>query len=355
MKKSHVWLGLCLLLALAAFKQDSVAQAAPANEVMAGAGLAEAAEKARDALNDSDYKSLHEMLDAPVRGQLALLQEKFIYALEELKVSDESAMDLAKSQDPRGTLGISDVAGLRALGETDFFGFISGMLARASSRDAGNAALRWHLVAKGVGVVDSRNKYLRRMDLLNWVGAVTFANRANETISVQFSVDGQAWKLAYYSIDAADRSGDLDLGRLLEFIDKWDKDTFKWPAATRARMKEAEQYLGSARDFLRVTYSKTGEESEVNKPFEDEIATGAFDGESYVIRKCHPGLTISEYDAAVEAHPTNAADPWGLITFKWASGASKVEWFDTKADLDARVTKLKEEKEDAPAKERKFR
>jgi hypothetical protein len=346
MKKANIWLGLCLLLALAAFKQDSNAQIAPANDAMLGAGLAEAGEKARQALLDGDYRTLHGMMDAAALGQMALLQEKFSVALDESGLSDEEAKKFAEQDDPRGELGVQGVGGLRNLTETEFFGLISGMLAFKAARPVENAALRWHLVAKGVGMQEPRNKKLRRMAIMNWVGAVAYANRLDETVSLLFSLDGKDWKLAYYDVEGDDI--DLDFARTLEHADKWDKDSFKWTGRTRAMMAEGEQLLGSMRDYCRVQYAKTGEEDEVAKFFDVKVKEGNFEGMYYDVQGFHKSLPGSDFDAAVEAHPEDKSLPWALIQFKWASGESKIEWFDTRADLDARVAKLKEEQVKEP-------
>jgi hypothetical protein len=47
---------------------------------------------------------------------------------------------------------------------------------------------------------------------------------------------------------------------------------------------------------------------------------------------------------ALEVHAAGADDPWGLMTLVWASGKSKIEWFDTKAELDRHLKTLKEKK-----------
>jgi hypothetical protein len=333
MKKGYISLGLCLLLALAALKQDSVAQMAPANDAMSGAGLAEAGEKTRQALMDGDYKTLYGMMDVAAVGQMALLQEKFIVALDESGMSDEDAKKFAEQLDQRGEFAIQGVNGLRNLTEVEFFGLMSGILTSRTARPVENAALRWHLVGKGVGVQEPRNKKLRRMAIMNWVGGLVYSNRKDESVSLLFTLDGKDWKLTYYEVDA--KGADFDFAKLLEYADKWDKVSFKWTGTSRARMAEGEQLLGSVRDATRVQYSKTGV---APKKISDFQKLASFEGEYYAIEDTV--YKVSDQEAAVFVKPGDAADAWGLLVFEWASGNSSIEWFETEADRDGKVQEL---------------
>jgi hypothetical protein len=341
MKKAHIWLGLCLLLALAAFKQDSVAQIAPQNDVMAGKGLREAAVQVKDAIVGADYATVYDALRPAGQGRVELLHERFNELVRELKLDDEGAKNYADNLDPDGKLGITSLGELLGLNDKQFFGLASGLLSFAEGRDAKKVSLKWHLVEEGVGLLNTREM---GGILLPWGGSAIFENRDEEQLTLVFTVEGTEWKLATYEMEID--GPDLDFERILR--GKLDKDDLKYGAKARGPMSEGEQYLGSARDYCRVMYSKTGSEDDVTELFDKEIKSGAFDGEYYNVRNYHKRLPNSEYDAGLEAHPVNDSQPWGLIQFKWASGESSIEWFETKAELDERLAVLKEEQVKEP-------
>jgi hypothetical protein len=337
MKKAHVWLGLCLLLGLAAFNQSTSAQTGPENEAMAGVGLAEAGEKARDALLVGDYRTLYALLDAPTSGQVALSRDKFLHLLDNSDMTDESAKEFAQDRDPRGELGITSVATLTGLTEEQFFGLTSGLLEFHTERTPEQLALRWHLVQRGVGMFEP-NSWGRRRNMFHWGGTTTYANRADELISLAFTLERSEWKLADYRFEG--KGAGFSFTDMIQESLKWGPDSFKWTSRERAMMVEGEQVLGSARDRARIRYATTGKAPAALSEFEE---LEAFAGKHYAAEdKVH--LLTSESDAAVLVKPTGKARAWGLIRFKWSSGESTVEWFDTQADRDARLAKLKEKK-----------
>lgn len=86
-----------------------------------------------------------------------------------------------------------------------------------------------------------------------------------------------------------------------------------------ARRAEGEQLMGAARDFCRVTYSKTGSAANVSAPFTAEVATGAFDGEYFEVQTYVP--------ATPQLNATSTGtDTAGNITWQWASGNSAIAW-----------------------------
>ncbi|MBZ0136234.1 MAG: hypothetical protein K8I27_07670 [Planctomycetes bacterium] len=340
MKKSTIWLGLCVLLALPSFGDKPAAQIGPSSGAMAGAGLLEAAEQARDALSTADYKSLYNLLDASARGQVALCHEKFVQHLDSSDMTDEQAKNFAEAHDPGGHFGVNSLTGLRNLTEVQFFGLLSGLLDLQSQRPPEVLVLRWHLVSKGIGLMQPSSRTLRRMDLLAWGGAAAFQNRADETIVLSFSLEGSDWKLTFFRIDT--QTGQVDFEDVAKQSNDWDSDVYKYSSVERARMSEGEQLLGSARDFSRVEYSKTAETDAVAKKFPEFVESGYFEGKYYHVKSLHVEMGECAYDAAIETEPQVQGDPWGLILFRWDSGQSAFEWFETKAALDARIKDLKE-------------
>ena len=339
MNKSTIWPGLCLLLALNSFGSATTAQLGPANDAMAGEGLVEAAESARDALDTANYKTLYDLLEAGAKGQIALYHEKFVYHLNDSDMTDEQAKNFADSHDPNGHFGVTSVTGLRNLTEVQFFGMMSGLLELQSLRPPETLTLRWHLVGKSVGLTQRGARRLRGLDMIPWGGAVAFQNRADESILLAFALEGNEWKLSFFNIDT--KTGDVDFDDFVKLTEDWDSDVYRYTSIQRARMAEGEQLLGSARDYSRVEYSKTGAVDAVAEKFPEFVEGGDFEGKFYHVKVLHADMENCSYDAAIETHPQTDGEAWGLMLFHWASGRSKVEWFESKAEMDARISDLK--------------
>ncbi|MCZ7608143.1 MAG: hypothetical protein M5U25_19275 [Planctomycetota bacterium] len=340
MKKAHVWLALCLLLALATFGDSPSAQLAPSNDAMAGAGLVEAAESARDALSTADYKALYNLLDAGARGQIALCHEKFVQHVDASEMTDEQAKNFAEAHDPGGHFGVTSVTQLRNLTEIQFLGMVSGLLAVQSERSAETLSLRWHLTNRSVGLMQPASRMLRKMDMIPWGGAVIFQNRADESLMLVFALEGSVWKLTYFRMDT--EQGDLDFEDIAKLSGNWDSDLYRFTSVQRARMAEGEQLMGAARDYSRVHYAKTGEVDAVAKKFPEFIEGGDLAGKYYHVKVLHTDMGECDYDAAIETHPQIDGDAWGLLLFDWASGGAHFEWFESKTELDARIKDLKD-------------
>lgn len=95
-----------------------------------------------------------------------------------------------------------------------------------------------------------------------------------------------------------------------------------------ARRAEGEQLLGSARDFLRVEYSKTASDREAFSSFAQMAGTGEFDGVYYTVDRTPSPARSPGYDAELSCSPTpQAHDPSkGFVVFRWADGSSQLSW-----------------------------
>ena len=93
-----------------------------------------------------------------------------------------------------------------------------------------------------------------------------------------------------------------------------------------SRRAEGEQLLGSARDFLRVEYSKMGSVDLIRERFADEIDAGAFTGQYFQIS---PDIEPAPIGATAHTSPTRESyegDGTGSITWEWRSGNSTITW-----------------------------
>ncbi|MCA8914769.1 MAG: hypothetical protein KDB90_05095 [Planctomycetes bacterium] len=340
MRKAHVWLGLCLLLGLALMQGQPVAQNAESDP----ASVRRMGDKIRTALVGGDYAVVFTQLRPAARGRVALLYERFKHELRKSGMNNDGAADIAKSLDPNGKLAIQGLKDLEALSEVDFFGLASGILRFPATRKAEQVNLAWHLVEQGQaynsGIFDQNTAGL---SFFQSGPAVGYENRDGEQIGIVFEQEGTALLVASYSVqtDQGEMSfhslelGAADDGGALRRL-------LHGGAPDSVKRSEGEQLLGAARDFCRVEYSKTGDKSAVGKPFATEVENGTFDGVNFGVRTYHAGLEGSEFDAALEVHPLDGDSGYGLMTFKWASGESEIEWFETKSELDERLTELKD-------------
>ncbi|MCA8916993.1 MAG: hypothetical protein KDB90_16505 [Planctomycetes bacterium] len=102
--------------------------------------------------------------------------------------------------------------------------------------------------------------------------------------------------------------------------------TVRGPETRPPRRDEAMQLLNSARDFLRVEYSKHGYAEETREPFTKAIKSGEFTGEYFCIS---PEIELSTNQATIHSSPTergSVEDGSCYMTFEWASGSSTIDW-----------------------------
>lgn len=90
------------------------------------------------------------------------------------------------------------------------------------------------------------------------------------------------------------------------------------------RRAEGDQLLGSARDFARVEYSKSGEFGNVQESFQQRVANGEFEGCYYSLGSIV--VPIGKDRARIYVYPTHPGERPGYIEFEWRSGNSEIHW-----------------------------
>lgn len=96
-----------------------------------------------------------------------------------------------------------------------------------------------------------------------------------------------------------------------------------------AQRAEGEQVMGSARDFLRVEYSRTGTESPAFQLFTQTASTGTFDGLYYKVDREARTVNSPRFDAQVSCSPVpGEAEGHGQMQFQWETGNSETTWKD---------------------------
>lgn len=95
-----------------------------------------------------------------------------------------------------------------------------------------------------------------------------------------------------------------------------------------ARQAEGEQLLNSARDYLRIEYSKTMEDRDAFAAFATYHRSGAFDGQYYRVDPTPTLVRGGRYNAQITCSPTPAAagGKRGQMQFAWVSGESELTW-----------------------------
>ena len=93
-----------------------------------------------------------------------------------------------------------------------------------------------------------------------------------------------------------------------------------------ARRAEGEQLLGSARDALRVEYSKTNTApASVFAPA--SLSVGNFTGSYFKVNDAYGTAAAAKYNVGIEAvNVTGTADGTGTMSFIWSSGESTITW-----------------------------
>ncbi|MCB9934975.1 MAG: hypothetical protein H6840_04705 [Planctomycetes bacterium] len=115
---------------------------------------------------------------------------------------------------------------------------------------------------------------------------------------------------------------------------KVEKEDVKPAASQEVRRAEGEKLLHSLRNYARVAYAKTGS---APKTLTGGNRESGCDAEADDLKgkycKLHDKVYVVDADNAVLiAEDTAGGDGFAVMEFKWASGDSKVTWYDT---LDA--------------------
>ena len=88
--------------------------------------------------------------------------------------------------------------------------------------------------------------------------------------------------------------------------------------------------MGSARDTVRVHFSKTGQIGLASVQFSNDVAKGNFDGKYY---RVVPGIKrIDDDTLSIKAVSQTGTLEVGVITFHIKSGNSEIKWHDEDPD-----------------------
>lgn len=95
-----------------------------------------------------------------------------------------------------------------------------------------------------------------------------------------------------------------------------------------AQRAEGEQLMGTARDYLRVSFARTGLSFQAFQAFSREHAGGSFSGKYYNVDPDPRELRGEVHDVEVTCSPTPAAADKGRgsLKFAWTTGSSDLQW-----------------------------
>lgn len=334
MKKAHVWLALCLLLALAAMGNVPAAQVAPENSLLAGEGLEAGTAGFMDALNVEDYGEIFKGLASWKQNAVMLTHERLLKRIADGGFTEESLKALLEKQDPSGSLGIKTLEQLKAAEPGQVLALTSGLCLVLGGEYRKRKQLKWYVTERNVGLMFGAAP---EVQMTPWGGMVRYENSAGDSFLFTLSVEKQAWRITNFVARVGSTSAYLGSA-----LNQQIGGPRSWTEEQMARTREGQQLLQSARDYCRVQYAKTGAAADVTKPFNKEIATGSYDGNFYKVKEYIKELPGSSYDAALVAHPVNANDPWLLLQFKWASGVSELVQCDDQNALNEKIRELTE-------------
>lgn len=334
MKKAHVWLALCLLLALAAMGNVPAAQVAPENSLLAGEGLEAGTAGFMDALNVEDYAEMFKGLASWKQNAVMLTHERLMKRIADGAFTEESLKALLEKQDPSGSLGIKTLGQLKAAEPGQVLALTSGLCLVLGGEYRKRKQLKWYVTERNVGLMFGAAPDVQ---MSQWGGMVRYENSAGDHFVFVLSVEKQAWRIT----DFVARVGKT-AAYLVNALNQDVGGPRVWSESQKMHVTEGDQLLRSARDYCRVQYSKTGAAADVTKHFNKEIATGGYDGNYYKVKEYIKELPGSSYDAALVAHPVDANDPWLLLQFKWSSGNSELVQCDDQNALNEKIRELTE-------------
>ena len=89
---------------------------------------------------------------------------------------------------------------------------------------------------------------------------------------------------------------------------------------------EGEQLLGSARDYVRIQYSKTSNMAKATYLFEQEVDHGTFKGHFYGMEARM--VAVNSDTVRIFAFPEKPDGRYAVMEFQMASGNSSIEWHE---------------------------
>lgn len=316
MQKNGGLLMVAMLAALCLFslRDNTQAQFGPKADQPNDAAMEATARAAQASIDSGDYESLFKLLAPWMQETTQLMHDTAMASLGTNADDDADVKAQAGSLDPGNKLGVDSVARLKALSTPEFFGLVSGMLQYAHGQKAG----KWYMVSLGEGLFEERRS---RNNVLGWGITVVFQRVDSSMLTVSLRSFNGEFRVADFGIyvEGEDR---LILSETVSPGGSKASGMF----GSSARVAEGEQLLGSARDWSRVQYSKTGT---APAKLEDP---DQWEGKYYsVLEDIH---LIGDARAALVAQPKKASGRWLLIEFKWASGDTTITQFANKAELD---------------------
>lgn len=316
MQKNGGVLMVALLAALCLFslRDNTQAQFGPKADQPNDAAMEATARVTQASIDSGDYEGLFKLLAPWMQETTQLMHDTAIASLGTSADDDADVKAQAETLDPGNKLGVDSVARLKALSTPEFFGLVSGMLEYAHSQKPG----KWYWVSLDEGLSEDRRN---RSNVLGWAITVVFQRVDTTTLKVSLRSFNGEFRVVDFSISDSDE-------RRLVLSDAVSPGGSKTHGmfGSSARVSEGEQLLGSARDWSRVQYSKTGTApAKLENPEQ-------WEGKYYsVLEDIH--LT-GETGAAFVAQPKQASGRWLLIEFEWASGRSTITNYASKVELD---------------------
>jgi hypothetical protein len=333
MKKAHVWLGLCLLLGLAALADTPRAQTAPGDDVMAGKGLEVAPGDFMNALNVEDYAAVLDTFASWTRNSVVLAQERLNDSIEKGSFTESDLKEMTGKLDPSGSLGLKTLDDLKAAKPGVVMALKSLLSLTVTSEYRKKKRENWYVVRHNVGLFDGFSR------LKPWIGVIRYEDKDGDYAEFALALEKHKWRITEFTLEVNGSSASLEAG-----VGVWGVLTGR----QKVRILEGKQLLGSARDFCRVEYSKTGEQDQVSSPFKKEVGSETFKGKFYEVDRYIADLPNSSYDAAVIATPVEDSDPYLVMTFEWMSGKSDIQQFTDKAALDKAIAGWTEKPKEIP-------
>lgn len=306
-----------------ASSESGSGQAMPTSDLAAGKGLREATQKFIKAFQAGDHEGMFSQMASWRQDGTALEKEKFESALSSGALSDEKLQKLIARNDPKGTLKLKNADSMRALSPQQYFALMARFVAALGTRDANNQKMQWYEVDRAVGLIEpTRRPDGNRSRVMPWGGTSTWENAAGESFTFVLAIDDNRW-----AVDSVEVK--LTTGRASSTLLSGGTD----PQA----IKEGEQLLGSARDFSRVQYSKTGRSPGNIYDFTDE---DTFTGANYLVQGTIHDLSVGgdqRYDVAIVAEPVGGDGTWLTMRFRWASGENKIEQHEDEEAVKAAI------------------
>ena len=331
MRKLTAGLMAALAILAIAVHEPTQAQAAPS-----GDALAETAAKFRKAYLNGTPDELFNSLAPWLQGRANLFDEGLLGYFdgiladldEEMRAEFEKQLregwvkDM-KRYDPADKLGIKTFDDVVALSPAQMVAVeLNQFRVQGREEIAEHRNAKWH---------ETNRRIYTEIDdeTLTTFGEVVFRNKLKDRITVTCVADGNRWQV----VDFSGRVGEEFLERELSMSLYDPDDVYEGEDTTSEARTEAEQLMGSGKDYARVQYAKT---AEVPKKFSDTIEDfeDEFTGEYFKLRDTiykKPDMVRG----AIVAEPVDDENlGYAALYFNYAGGDTEIKWYDTKDELE---------------------